>query len=59
MEPFRNNLRFTAMMQETIGTFVFVIFYMIVTDERLYFLKESIINCLLILISHVAARCIV
>ncbi|MFO0005940.1 MAG: aquaporin, partial [bacterium] len=47
------------MMQETIGTFVFVIFYMIVTDERLYFSKESIINCLIIASSYVAARSIV
>jgi hypothetical protein len=59
MEPVRNSLWFAAMMQETIGTFVFVIFYMIVTDERLYFSKESIINCLIIASSYVAARSIV
>lgn len=46
-------------MQEFIGTFIFVLFFKIVTDERLYFSRENAINCFIIASSYVAARSIV
>ena len=46
-------------MQEIYGTFIFVIFYKIVSDEHLYFSKEITINCLIIAASYIAARSIV
>lgn len=42
-----------------IGAFIFVTFFKIVTDERLYFSKETAINCLIISSSYIAARSIV
>jgi glycerol uptake facilitator-like aquaporin len=50
---------FPAMMQEIIGTFIFVLFFKIVTDERLYFSKENAINCFIIASAYVASRSIV
>ena len=59
MEPSKSSYWFSALMQETLGTFVFVIFYKIVTDDRLYFSKETAINCFIISSSYVASRSIV
>merc|ERR1712167_161202 len=50
---------FQAMMQEICGTFIFVLLFKIVTDERLQFSKENAINCFIIASSYVAARQIV
>ena len=50
---------FQAIMQEIFGTFIFVLFFKIVTDERLHFSKEATINCFIIASSYVAARSIV
>jgi glycerol uptake facilitator-like aquaporin len=47
------------MCQETFGTFIFVLFFKIVTDERLHFSKEPAINCFIIAASYVSARSIV
>jgi len=46
-------------MQETFGTFLFVLFFKIVTDERLHFSKENAINCFIIASSYTASRSIV
>ena len=54
-----NPLVFQAMMQEIFGTFIFVLLFKIVTDERLHFSKEATINCFIIAASYIAARSIV
>jgi len=59
MKPSFRIFWFSAMMQEIIGTFIFVMFFKIATDERLYFSKEMAINCFLIASSYIAARSIV
>jgi glycerol uptake facilitator-like aquaporin len=46
-------------MQEIIGTFIFVLFFKIMTDERLHFSKENAINCFVIASAYVASRQIV
>ena len=50
---------FQSIMQEILGTFIFVLFFKIVTDERLHFSKEPTINCFIIACSYVASRSIV
>lgn len=45
--------------QETIGTFVFVLLYKIVTDERLHFSKENAINMFVIASIYQSSRQIV
>ena len=59
MAPVSSDTVFSAMMQEIIGTFIFVLLFKIVTDERLYFSKENAINCFIIASAYVAARTIV
>ena len=59
MEPILSKYAFQAIMQEITGTFIFVLFFKIVTDERLHFSKENAINCFIIACSYVAARSIV
>jgi len=54
-----NPVWFPALMQEILGTFIFVVFFKIVTDEKLYFSKEQALNCLIIASSYIAARSIV
>lgn len=57
--PVESKYAFDAMMQEILGTFIFVLFFKIVTDERLHFSKENAINCFIIAAAYVAARTIV
>ena len=59
MAPVESKYAFQAIMQEITGTFIFVLFFKIVTDERLQFSKENAINCFIIASSYVAARSIV
>lgn len=63
MEPYQDLLGgpyvFQAICQEIFGTFIFVLLFKIVTDERLHFSKEATINCFIIASSYVAARSIV
>jgi len=59
MEPIESKYAFQAMMQEIFGTFVFVLLFKIVTDERLQFSKENAINCFIIASAYVASRSIV
>jgi glycerol uptake facilitator-like aquaporin len=42
-----------------VGTFIFVLFFKIVTDERLHFSNENAINCFIISCAYVASRTIV
>ena len=53
------NSVFQAIMQEIIGTFIFVLFFKIMTDERLHFSKENAINCFVIASAYVTSRTIV
>lgn len=53
------NTVFPAIMQEIVGTFIFVLFFKIMTDERLHFSKENAINCFVIASAYVASRQIV
>lgn len=48
-----------AICQETFGAFIFVLFFKIVTDERLHLSGENAINCFVIAASYIAARSIV
>lgn len=59
MAPMDKKYTFQAMMQEIFGTFIFVLFFKIVTDERLHYSKENAINCFIIAASYCAARSIV
>lgn len=59
MAPIASKYAFQAMMQEIFGTFVFVLFFKIVTDERLHFSKENAINCFIMSASYCASRSIV
>lgn len=59
MAPFASKWVFDAMVQEILGTFIFVLFFKIVTDERLHFSKENAINCFIIASAYVASRTIV
>lgn len=45
-----------AITQEVLGTFIFVIFFMMQTDEKMLFSRERAINCFIIASSYVAAR---
>jgi glycerol uptake facilitator-like aquaporin len=47
------------MMQEIIGTKIFVFFFKIATDERLHFSKENAMNCFIIAAAYTASRRIV
>jgi glycerol uptake facilitator-like aquaporin len=44
-----------AMLQEILGTFIFVLFFMMMTDEKMLFSKEKAINCFIIASSYIAA----
>ena len=46
-----------AMVQESLGTFIVVFFFMTQTEEKMLFSKEKAINCFIIAASYVAARC--
>jgi len=45
-----------ALTQEIIGTFIAVLFFMIQTDEKMFFSRERAINCFIIASGYVAAR---
>lgn len=45
-----------AMTQEGLGTFIYVLFFMMQTDEKMFFSREKAINCFIIASSYVAAR---
>lgn len=47
---------FPAMLQESLGAFVLVMFYMMQTDEKMHFSREPAINCFIISSSYIAAR---
>lgn len=59
MAPVAKNETFQAIMQETFGTFIFVLFFKIVTDDRLKFSNENAINCFIIASAYVSSRAIV
>lgn len=44
-----------AILQEVLGTFIFVLFFMMMTDEKMLFSKEKAINCFIIASSYIAA----
>lgn len=50
---------FPSIMQEIVGSFIFVLFFKIMTDERLHFSKENAVNCFVIASAYVASRQIV
>lgn len=52
------NYVFGAMMQETLGAFMLVVFYMMQSDEKMHFSNEQSINCFIISSSYYAARAI-
>jgi glycerol uptake facilitator-like aquaporin len=58
MEPIDDSAIFPAILQETLGSFLLVVFYMMQTDEKMHFSKEPAINCFIISSSYIAARCI-
>ena len=45
-----------AITQEVLGAFIFVLFFMMQTDEKMLFSRERAINCFIIASSYVAAR---
>lgn len=45
-----------ALTQEIIGAFIAVLFFMIQTDEKMFFSRERAINCFIIASGYVAAR---
>jgi len=45
-----------AMAQEAAGTFIAVLFFMMQTDEKMFFSREKAINCFIIASGYVAAR---
>jgi glycerol uptake facilitator-like aquaporin len=47
---------FEACLQETLGTFVVVIFFMMMTDETMLFSREKAINCFIIACGYISAR---
>ena len=49
---------FGAMMQESLGAFMLVVFYMMQSDEKMHFSNEQSINCFIIPSSYFAARAI-
>ena len=53
------NNTFRAIMQETIGSFVFVFFFMTQTEQTIMLSKEEAINCLVIASGYVTARTMV
>ena len=55
----QNKKVIASIVQEIYGSFIFIIFFKIVSDERLYFSREPSINCLIIAASYIAARSIV
>jgi len=59
MGPTESKYTFQAMMQEIVGTFIFVLFFKIVTDERLKFSNENAINCFIIAAAYTSSRSIV
>ena len=44
------------MVQEALGSFIAVLFFMMQTDEKMFFSREKAINCFIIASSYVAAR---
>ena len=58
IRPENDKWIFPAMMQETLGTFVLVFFYLMQSDSKQHFSKEPAINCFIISSSYVAARAI-
>ena len=44
------------MAQEAAGTFIAVLFFMMQTDEKMFFSREKAINCFIIASGYVAAR---
>lgn len=47
---------FRAMVQEALGTFIVVLFFMMQTDEKMFFSREKAINCFIIASGYVSAR---
>lgn len=59
MAPVIPSYWFSSLMQELIGSFIFVMFYKIMGDDRLFFSKEPAINCFILACSYIASRSIV
>lgn len=47
---------FRAIVQEALGSFICVLFFMMQTDEKMFFSREKAINCFIIASSYIAAR---
>jgi len=47
---------FSTFVSETLGAFVYVLFFMISTDKNTRYSKDKTINCLVIAASYVAAQ---
>lgn len=47
---------FEAMVQEVLGTFITVLFFMMMTDETMLFSREKAINCFIIACGYISAR---
>lgn len=58
LEPSSSKYIFGAIMQESLGAFILVQFYLMQTDERMHYSKEPAINCFIISSSYNAARAI-
>ena len=58
LQPTSNGTIFGAMMQESLGAFILVVFYMMQSDEKMHFSNEASINCFIISSSYYAARAI-
>lgn len=50
---------FRAILQETLGTFVFVFFFMTQTEQTIMLSKEEAINCFVIASGYITARVMV
>ena len=59
MAPIIPGYAFFAIMQETFGTFLFVLFFKIATDERMNITNIAVLNCFTIACAYIAAREIV
>ena len=54
-DKFNERRGFSTFISEALGTFVFVLFFMISTDKKTRYSKDKTLNCLVIAASYVAS----
>jgi glycerol uptake facilitator-like aquaporin len=47
---------FSAILSETLGSFIFVFLFMICTDKKTQFSSDKVINCFIVAGSYASAR---